>query len=290
MNTMHAKGQGRNWPTIALARLQVVKAGMEESADDFIERAAPTRDRTARPYYSTSANGQVIAECHGNPAFEQTIVEADEIHADGMSLVLFTRWFCKQQLPERVATTDLVHAVAKRAEKTGTRFYFLGATPQVNDDAVAKMKELYPDLIFAGARNGYFTADQEDAVIEEVIKSGTDILWVGFGIPLEQQFVSRNIDKLKGVAVIKTCGGLFDFLAGRNKRAPQWMQDMGLEWLHRMLQEPRRLGKRYLLTNPLAIYALLQHRFFPKRAAAAKKLPRTKTRPNPKPYQMSQPK
>lgn len=71
---MHAKGQGRNWPTIALARLQVVKAGMEESADDFIERAAPTRDRTARPYYSTSANGQVIAECHGNPAFEQTIV------------------------------------------------------------------------------------------------------------------------------------------------------------------------------------------------------------------------
>jgi exopolysaccharide biosynthesis WecB/TagA/CpsF family protein len=204
--------------------------------------------------------------------------------------VLFTRWFCKQQLPERVATTDLVHAVAKRAEKTGTRFYFLGATPQVNDAAVAKMKELYPDLIFAGARNGYFTADQEDAVIEEVIKSGTDILWVGFGIPLEQQFVSRNIDKLKGVAVIKTCGGLFDFLAGRNKRAPQWMQDMGLEWLHRMLQEPRRLGKRYLLTNPLAIYALLQHRFFPKRAAAAKKLPRTKTRPNPKPYQMSQPK
>lgn len=285
---MHANGHGRNWPTIALARLPVVVAGMEESADDFIARAAPARDRSIRPYYSTSANGQVVAECHHNPAFEQSMVEADEIHADGMSLVLFTRWFCKQHLTERVATTDLVHAVAKRAEKSGTRFYFLGATQHVNDAAVAKMKELYPDLVFAGYRNGYFTADQEDSIIEEIINSGTDILWVGFGIPLEQQFVSRNIDKLKGVAVVKTCGGLFDFLAGRNKRAPQWMQDMGLEWLHRMLQEPRRLGKRYLLTNPLAIYALLRHRFFPKQAVAPSKLPRPKSRTTSKPYQITQ--
>lgn len=287
---MHAQGQGKNWPTIALARLPVVNAGMEESADDFIERAAANRDRTARPFYSTSANGQVIAECHNNPAFEQSVAEADEIHADGMSLVLFTRWFCRDRLVERVATTDLVHAVAKRAEKSGTRFYFLGATQQINDAAVAKMKELYPDLVFAGYRNGYFTSDQEEGIIEEILSSGTDILWVGFGIPLEQQFVSRNIEKLKGVAVIKTCGGLFDFLAGRNKRAPQWMQDMGLEWLHRMLQEPRRLGKRYLMTNPLAIYALLKHRFFPKRAVAPSKLRQRKNRTNPKSYQVTQPK
>lgn len=85
--------------------------------------------------------------------------------------------------------------------------------------------------------------------------------WVGFGIPLEQRFVSRNLDRLSGVAVIKTCGGLFDFIAGKNSRAPQWMQDMGLEWLYRAMLEPKRLGKRYLLTNPIAIYSLLKYRF-----------------------------
>ncbi|HCD84769.1 MAG TPA: glycosyltransferase, partial [Agrobacterium sp.] len=108
---------------------------------------------------------------------------------------------------------------------------------------------------------GYFKRDEEEAILSDIVASQTDILWVGFGIPLEQRFVSRNLDRLSGIAVIKTCGGLFDFLAGKNSRAPQWMQDMGLEWLYRAMLEPKRLGKRYLLTNPIAIYSLLKHRY-----------------------------
>ena len=86
-----------------------------------------------------------------------------------------------------------------------------------------------------------------------------DILWIGLGVPLEQQFIERNIDRLTGVGVVKTSGGLFDFISGKNPRAPQWMQDAGLEWVYRAMREPRRLGMRYLTTNPQAIGALIRH-------------------------------
>lgn len=256
-----AEGPGQDWPVIPLAALPITDATIDETARDFILRATTERVAGARPFYSTSANGQVIALCHHDREFDAMLRQADQIHADGMSLVIFSRKFCRQALRERVATTDLVHAVAKRAEETGSRFYFLGGSEEVNRAAVEEMQRLYPRLVFSGRRNGYFSRAEEDAVLADITTSKTDILWVGFGIPLEQRFVSRNLDRLSGIAVIKTCGGLFDFLAGRNSRAPQWMQDMGLEWLYRAMLEPKRLGKRYLLTNPIAIYSLLKYRF-----------------------------
>ncbi|NTA37912.1 polysaccharide biosynthesis UDP-hexose transferase UppL [Agrobacterium salinitolerans] len=256
-----AGAPGQAWPVISLAALPITDATIDETARDFILRAGSERVSGARPFYSTSANGQVIALCHHDREFDAMLRQADQIHADGMSLVIFSRKFCRQALRERVATTDLVHAVAKRAEETGSRFYFLGGSEEVNRAAVEEMQRLYPRLVFSGRRNGYFSRAEEDAVLADIAASKTDILWVGFGIPLEQRFVSRNLDRLSGIAVIKTCGGLFDFLAGKNSRAPQWMQDMGLEWLYRAMLEPKRLGKRYLLTNPIAIYSLLKYRF-----------------------------
>lgn len=256
-----AKGPNTTWPVIPLAALPITDATIEETAEDFILRAGHVRAVGARPFYSTSANGQVIALCHHDREFDAMLRQADQIHADGMSLVIFSRTFCPNALRERVATTDLVHAVARRAEQTGARFYFLGGSEEVNRAAVEEMQRLYPRLVFSGRRNGYFSRDEEEAILADVVASQTDILWVGFGIPLEQRFVSRNLDRLSGIAVVKTCGGLFDFLAGKNSRAPQWMQDMGLEWLYRAMLEPRRLGKRYLLTNPIAIYSLLKHSY-----------------------------
>ncbi|CUW94220.1 UDP-N-acetyl-D-mannosaminuronic acid transferase [Agrobacterium fabacearum TT111] len=257
----HAEGPGTHWPVVPLAALPITDATIEETAQDFILRAERERAAGAKPFYSTSANGQVIALCHQDKEFEALLRQADQIHADGMSLVIFSRQFCVRALRERVATTDLVHAVARRAEATGTRFYFLGGSEEVNRAAVEEMQKLYPRLVFAGRRNGYFRPGDEEAILADIVASQTDILWVGFGIPLEQRFVARNLDRLSDIAVIKTCGGLFDFLAGKNSRAPQWMQDMGLEWLYRAMLEPRRLGKRYLLTNPIAIYSLLKHRY-----------------------------
>jgi N-acetylglucosaminyldiphosphoundecaprenol N-acetyl-beta-D-mannosaminyltransferase len=242
--------------TIALGGLPITRLTMDESADDLIDRALKGRIGRAGPYYSTSANGQVIAMCSRTPACRELILEADQIHADGMPMVLFSK-FSAHPIHERVATTDLVHAVAARAQQQGVTFYFLGGSEDVNAKAVAAMKSAYPGLRFSGRRNGYFTAQEEDAVIAAINKAKPDILWVGLGFPLEQAFVSRNLSRLD-VSVVKTSGGLFDFLAGKNPRAPMWMQRAGLEWAYRMINEPKRLTLRYLITNPLAVYALLK--------------------------------
>lgn len=145
-----AKGPNTTWPVIPLAALPITDATIEETAEDFILRAGHVRAVGARPFYSTSANGQVIALCHHDREFDAMLRQADQIHADGMSLVIFSRTFCQNALRERVATTDLVHAVARRAEETGARFYFLGGSEEVNRAAVEEMQRLYPRLVFPG--------------------------------------------------------------------------------------------------------------------------------------------
>lgn len=242
--------------TTALGGLPIVRLTMDESADDLIERAIAARSEMAKPFYSTSANGQVLAMCSRKPAYRELMLEAEQIHADGMPMVLFSK-LSAQPIQERVATTDLVHAVAVRAQKRDVTFYFLGGSEEVNANAVAAMQGAYPKLQFRGRRNGYFSPQEEDAVVAEINRVAPDILWIGLGFPLEQEFVNRNLDRLQ-VGVIKTSGGLFDFLAGKNPRAPRWMQRAGLEWAYRMINEPRRLTMRYLITNPLAVYALLK--------------------------------
>jgi N-acetylglucosaminyldiphosphoundecaprenol N-acetyl-beta-D-mannosaminyltransferase len=243
--------------SVRLGGLPISTRNMIESAENFATWALEARGRKQLPYYSTSANGQVISMASQDKAFMRLLLEADEIHPDGMPMVHISRLLTKTPLQERVATTDFVHIVAKEAQKLGLSFYFLGGTPEVNRRAVDSMREKYPALVFSGSRDGYFSEDQEPIIVEEIAKLKPDILWIGMGVPREQAFVSRNIDKLVGVGVIKTSGGLFDFLSGKNQRAPVWLQKVGLEWVYRIIQEPRRLVLRYLITNPTALKLLI---------------------------------
>jgi N-acetylglucosaminyldiphosphoundecaprenol N-acetyl-beta-D-mannosaminyltransferase len=160
-------------------------------------------------------------------------------------------------LPERVATTDLFHDVASLAVARRASFYMLGGSPGALRKAVATVRRLYPGLDLVGCRHGYFRPEEEDAIVADINAGAPDILWIAMGAPLEQRFAVRNRDRLTGVGVIKTSGGLFDFLSGERSRAPAWMQRLGLEWLYRMLIEPRRLFLRYAVTNPHAAYLLL---------------------------------
>lgn len=245
-----------NENTAILGGLPITTLDMEQSTQQFIARAMAARGRRELPFYSTSANGQVIAMASNDPAFKELLMEADEIHPDGMPMVHISRFLSKNPVRERVATTDLVHAVAAEAERSGASFYFLGGSVEINQRAVKRMRERYPKLVFAGASHGYFSAEQESALVDEIAQLRPDILWIGLGIPIEQQFVARNIQKLRGVGVIKTSGGLFDFISGKNKRAPKWMQNFGLEWAYRTILEPRRLAMRYLVTTPVALQQL----------------------------------
>ncbi|WP_114007676.1 WecB/TagA/CpsF family glycosyltransferase [Cohaesibacter intestini] len=237
--------------------LPITVEDLDGAARRMIDHAVAARGMDQPPLYSTSANGQVLSMCALEPGVKALFEQADIIHADGEPLVRASRILAKSKLPERVATTDLVHNTARMAEAEQVSFYFLGASQDEIERAVANMKALYPKLIFAGFRNGYVKPEEEDAVIEAVNAAQPDILWLGMGVPREQDFVSRNKARLTGVGVIKTSGGLFNFLSGKNKRAPQWMQKSGLEWVYRIGQEPKRLFWRYVTTNPHAVWLLL---------------------------------
>jgi exopolysaccharide biosynthesis WecB/TagA/CpsF family protein len=194
-----------------------------------------------------------------DPSIALLFASADQILADGQPLVLASRWLCRTALPERVATTDLFHDVAGLAEESGSTFYMLGADDVENRKAIAAVRASYPRLKIVGHSHGYLGGAALDAKLVEINRLAPDILWLGLGVPLEQKFVRDFADRLPNVGVIKTSGGLFNFLSGKNRRAPRWMQRAGFEWLWRTLLEPRRLFWRYLTTNPRALYAILRY-------------------------------
>ena len=203
-----------------------------------------------------ASNGHAIAMAALDSHFREQFGRADVIHADGQPVVVASRLLTGTPVPERSATTDFLFDAASAAEEFGLKFYLLGSTEEVNARAAEKLARAYPGVEIVGRRDGYFRPEDELAVCEAVNASGADVLWVGLGVPKEYDFCTRNKSRLK-VGWIVTCGGCFNFAAGDYVRAPQWMQNNGLEWLHRLLREPRRLFWRYLVTNPVAIAMLL---------------------------------
>lgn len=203
-----------------------------------------------------SSNGAVIADFHSQPDFRDMILQADIVDADGMPLVIATRIFCEEPLKERVATTDFINDAAAAAAQNGVRFYFLGAEQGAAERTAEHFRSLYPDLQIVGVRHGYFRREDEAEICREVLALRTDVLWVGLGSPLQEGFALRNRDRLSGLTWVRTCGGMFDHYSGKFRRAPVWMQNIGLEWLHRAINEPLRLGRRYFKTNLPALYYL----------------------------------
>ena len=226
-------------------------------ADMMVTDCLNARLSECEPKLVFSSNGQGLALAATDNGFMKTMLEADIIHADGMSVVTGSKFMTSAPLPERISTTDFFHDAARAGESAGLRFYFLGATEDINAAAYEKAQSLYPRIEWVGRRNGYFSEDEESAVCAEILATRPDVLWVGLGKPGQEAFSVRNRDRLKGIGWLKTCGGLFDFLAGKNSRAPEWMQKAGLEWAYRVGLEPRRLAWRYASTNVIAIYAML---------------------------------
>jgi N-acetylglucosaminyldiphosphoundecaprenol N-acetyl-beta-D-mannosaminyltransferase len=245
-------------PVAEIGGLPIAVIDRARSAELMVDVALARRGSSERPLVFTSANGQVLSMCARDERIRDLFLDADLIHADGMPLVFVSRLFHETPLPERVATTDLFHDVATVAQHRGARIYLLGAAKAVVTKTAQRVRELYPDLAVAGFDCGYLRREgDEDRVIAEINKAQPDILWLGLGAPNEQLFAARARDRLRNVGLIKTSGGLFDFISGKNTRAPEWMQRAGLEWAYRIYLEPRRLVWRYLVTNPHAVFLLL---------------------------------
>lgn len=192
-----------------------------------------------------------VVNCRKDPELRKSLAEADITLADGLPIVWLSRLILNP-LPQRVAGIDIMYRLLELSSQKNYGVYFLGAKQEVLEKMVEIVKTKYPGVRIAGYRNGYFNESDEKEVAEEIRNSSADIIFVAMTSPKKEKFL-RNWRKFMNIPVCHGVGGSFDVLAGVTKRAPLWMQNCGLEWLYRVIQEPGRMWKRYLVTNSIFI-------------------------------------
>jgi N-acetylglucosaminyldiphosphoundecaprenol N-acetyl-beta-D-mannosaminyltransferase len=200
---------------------------------------------SGRPHEHVVVNVNKLIKANRDPELRAIINACDLVNCDGMWVVWASR-LLGAPLPERVTGIDLFQKLIARSVEKGWRVFLLGA----RDEVVARVRDIfvakYPTLQLAGYRNGYWKPEDEPAVVASIRNSRPDLLFVAIGSPKKELFLGRNLEAL-GVPFAMGVGGSFDVVAGVAKRAPKWMQQSGLEWFYRFLQEPRRLFGRYFL-------------------------------------------
>jgi N-acetylglucosaminyldiphosphoundecaprenol N-acetyl-beta-D-mannosaminyltransferase len=183
-----------------------------------------------------------------------SVLGSDLIVADGLPVVWASR-ILDEPLPERVTGIDLFEKLLDLADQERFSGYFLGAKQEVLDEMLQRIKQRYPNFRCAGSRNGYFEEADSEAIVREIQKAEPDILFVGISTPKKELFLQRCQGSLS-VPICHGVGGSFDVMAGLTTRAPVVMQELGLEWFYRIIQEPHRMWKRYLVTNSAFIAML----------------------------------
>ncbi|WP_458718241.1 WecB/TagA/CpsF family glycosyltransferase [Pseudomonas gregormendelii] len=193
-----------------------------------------------------------------DPLLNESVRSCDIINIDGMGVVFGAR-FLGHQIEERVAGVDLFYELISMSETNNFPVFLLGGTEEVVTTATRNIKTRYPALSIAGYHHGYFW-DDEAAVVDRIRQSGARLLFVAITSPKKENFINRWRSQL-GVTFVMGVGGTFDVVAGKVKRAPLWMQRSGLEWLYRVIQEPRRMWKRYFITNSVFGWWLLKDKY-----------------------------
>jgi N-acetylglucosaminyldiphosphoundecaprenol N-acetyl-beta-D-mannosaminyltransferase len=222
-------------------------AGFVSRIEDFVA--------SGKPHYVAMVNVAKLVKMRSDKELQESVFAADMIGADGVPLVWASRLF-GDPLPGRVNGTDLI----KKGDEKSYRIFFLGATKVVLEKVLDVVRRDYPGVQVAGSHHGYFAAQQETDIVAKIKQAHADILFIAFGTPKKELWVKQYLHSM-GVPVIHGVGGSFDVLAGVIPRAPLWMQRNGLEWLFRMFQEPRRMWRRYLVTN-LTFMTLVTREWF----------------------------
>ena len=201
--------------------------------EEFIEQKAKVLIATA--------NAEMLMRATYDHEFCQILNEAGLVVPDGAGTV-WAAHHLGYAMPERVAGYDLAQELMRLAPRKKTRIFFFGAGPGVAEAAKAKAEQLYPGIEIVGVRNGFFTADDEAAIIAQIKEAKPDLLLVALGVPKQEKWIHKNLAEL-GVPVAIGVGGTFDVMAGVMKRAPLWVQKAKLEWLFRGLLQPKRAGR-----------------------------------------------
>lgn len=224
------------------SRLPVVQIlGVPVHEVSKAETLALMRSFMAEPrlHQAATVNPEFVMAAQRDPAFRAVLQDADLCLADGVGILLAARRYGRR-LPERVPGSELVYCLAEAAAQAGWRLFLLGAAPGVAEEAAAVLQARYPGLIIAGTYSGSPDPAENAAIVQRINDSRADILYVAYGAPRQDKWIARNRETLKTVRLAMGVGGALDFITGRAVRAPEWMQKLGLEWLHRLYREPWR--------------------------------------------------
>lgn len=201
-------------------------------------------------------NAAKLVNMQKDKQLHDAVLSSDIINADGQSIVWASKLLGKP-ICERVTGIDLMQNIVKMAFNEKYRIFFLGATEQVINDLIQHYSTQYSSEIIAGYHHGYFSKEEESEIAMNIKQCSPDILFLALTSPKKEIFL-ENYKTIIDIPFIMGVGGSFDVISGKTKRAPLWMQKWGFEWLYRLLQEPQRMWKRYLITNTLFIYEIFK--------------------------------
>jgi N-acetylglucosaminyldiphosphoundecaprenol N-acetyl-beta-D-mannosaminyltransferase len=238
--------------TLSLLGVRIANLQMA-AAIERIERAIKERS-PAKVYF---VNADSLNKAFRDATFRTVLNAGDIVLGDGIGVNIGAR-LTKQHIRENVNGTDMFPRLCERMARERQRLYLLGAKEGIAERVSDWVRTRHPGVILAGVRNGYFSDDETDNVCAAVRASGADVLLVAFGAPRQEAWIHENFANL-GVCVAIGVGGLFDFYSGSIPRAPVWMREVGIEWIYRLIQEPRRMYKRYLVGNFLFMLRVLRH-------------------------------
>ena len=197
------------------------------------------------PHMIVTSDGASIVRAHDDAEYQDIVQHADIVTADGRGVVWMAR-VLGLAVTDRVSGVDMMDRLCQIAAEKGYSVYLIGGQPGVAEEAAREMQRRYPALSVAGVQHGYFSPEEEPAVVQAIAAAKPDILFVAFGAPRQEKWIRRHQEAI-GASVAIGVGGSFDVFAGRVARAPLWMQKAGLEWLYRALREPKRLPRLWAL-------------------------------------------
>lgn len=215
--------------------------------------------------YVCICNVHVVVTAYSDLRLRQVVNVADMATPDGMPLAWVLRR-CGHSGQERVNGPDFMLRLCAVARENGLPIYLYGSTPETLDSLKARLAKVFPGLMVAGTMSPPFrplTLEEDEDVVREINGSGAGIVFVGLGCPKQELWMAEHKGRINAVMI--GIGAAFDFHAGKVKRAPHWMRSNGLEWLYRLCREPRRLFRRYFVTNSIFLWHWLKNDLHEKR-------------------------
>ncbi len=236
-----------------------VNLDLYSMAETLEEISKYIKERTLIQHVVVNVSKLVYAQKDEN--LRNIINSCPIINVDGAGVILGAKML-GIKIPHRVTGIDLMEELIKYSSENGYSVFFFGAKEDVNKAVVEHYLEKYPNLKVAGRRNGYYTEQEEKEMVEEMKNSKADILFVAMGSPKKEIFLNKYSKELN-IPFTMGVGGSFDVVTGLVKRAPLWVQNLNCEWLYRLIQEPRRMWKRYFVTNSLFLFMIIKEKLHP---------------------------